>query len=134
MRFGAAYYRGTDCCLLVLDITNEDSFISLETWKNEFLEGAGIDDIENYPIAILVNKIDEIPHLHKVDINKVREWGEEIGHVPVYETSAKTGENVEQSFIDIVSKALKTSIHVSQTQNTGSIQLDTTNNQNNGCC
>lgn len=34
---GVAFYRGADCCVLTYDITNSNSFKSLETWRDEFL-------------------------------------------------------------------------------------------------
>jgi len=38
---GYAFYRGTDCCALCFDLTNENSFKSLDNWKNNFLDNAG---------------------------------------------------------------------------------------------
>jgi len=30
---GSAFYRGADCCMLVYDVTNEESFEKLQNWK-----------------------------------------------------------------------------------------------------
>ncbi len=32
-----AFYRGTNCCILVFDLNNEESFENLAKWKREFL-------------------------------------------------------------------------------------------------
>jgi len=37
---GSSYYRGSDCCALVFDLTEPKSFESLTAWKQRFLEGA----------------------------------------------------------------------------------------------
>ena len=33
---GGAFYRGSDCCALVFDLTSYDSFQSLASWKQGF--------------------------------------------------------------------------------------------------
>jgi len=37
---GYAFYRGSDCCALVFDITNQKSFENLSRWKQGFIEHA----------------------------------------------------------------------------------------------
>ncbi len=34
---GVAFYRGTNGCVLVYDVTSQDSFRSLDSWREEFL-------------------------------------------------------------------------------------------------
>ena len=53
---GSAFYRGSDCCVVVFDITQAKSFDNLETWKNEFINQGGIKDPERFPFIILGNK------------------------------------------------------------------------------
>ena len=55
---GVAFYRGADCCVLTYDITNGNSFKSLETWRDEFLVQASPRDPESFPFVLLGNKID----------------------------------------------------------------------------
>ena len=38
---GYAFYRGADCCALVYDITNQQSFEALSRWRDGFIENAG---------------------------------------------------------------------------------------------
>ena len=49
---GVAFYRGADCCVLVMDVTSPTSFKSLESWKDEFLIQAGPRDPENFPFVV----------------------------------------------------------------------------------
>ncbi len=57
---GVAFYRGADCCVLVMDVTSPTSFKSLESWKDEFLIQAGPRDPENFPFVVSFNNT--IPH------------------------------------------------------------------------
>ena len=49
------YYRRADCCLLVYDITNEDSFKEIE---NFYIKEIQELCIKNIPIVLLGNKTD----------------------------------------------------------------------------
>ena len=137
MSFGAAFYRGSDCCLLVLDVTNEASFKSLDTWKKEFIDGAKVSNPHEFPFVVLVNKMDEDPSKHVVQLSMVKQWCEANGGIPMYETSAKTGAQVHTAFIDVATKVVQSQKDVSQ-QSSGSINIDTSAQQqkqnNGGCC
>ena len=52
---GGAFYRGADCCVLVYDITNQKSFESLESWKEEFMLQGNPKDPESFPFVLLGN-------------------------------------------------------------------------------
>ena len=54
-----AYYRGTDCCALVYDITNPDSFENLMRWKDDFLKNVNPLEPHTFPFVILGNKSDK---------------------------------------------------------------------------
>ncbi len=66
---GVAFYRGADCCVLVYDVTSNNSFKSLDSWRDEFLivsdklnfietleifcfQQAGPRDPENFPFVV----------------------------------------------------------------------------------
>jgi len=51
-----AYFRGAECCFLVFDVTNTNSFQQLKFWKDEFIAQSDIEDIETYPFIVLGNK------------------------------------------------------------------------------
>ena len=56
----------------------------------------------------------------------------------MYQTSAKTGENVETAFLEVVTKALKSMkplIQTNQQSTSASMNLNLeSNNQSGGCC
>ena len=55
---GVAFYRGADCCVLTYDVTDPESFKSLDSWRDEFLIQAAPRDPENFPFVVLGNKVD----------------------------------------------------------------------------
>lgn len=53
-----SFYRGTDCVLLVFDVSRRSSFDALLQWKKSFLIQIGQDDSDNFPMIVIANKID----------------------------------------------------------------------------
>jgi len=89
------YYRGAAAAIVVYDITQKNSFQTLQRWVKE-LRTLGP---ENIVIAIAGNKAD-LSDQREVTIETGKGYAEEIGgHFS--ETSAKTNHNVSQLFIDI---------------------------------
>ena len=85
----AAYYRGAAGALAVCDYTRPDTMQSLSSWVDGFVSVVG-----DKPVTILVNKSD----LDKAySLEDVKAFADSIGST-VLETSAKTGDNVEEAF------------------------------------
>lgn len=55
---GSAFFRGTDCCVLVFDVTSQRSFESLNKWRDEFLVRLSPSDPDRFPFIVLGNKVD----------------------------------------------------------------------------
>jgi Ras-related protein Rab-7A len=55
---GYAFYRGANCCLLVCDLSNRESFYNLDKWKRNFLSNASPSNPERFPFLIVGNKSD----------------------------------------------------------------------------
>ena len=103
---GYAFYRGADCCALVYDITNTQSFDSLARWRDGFIENAGPQDPQSFPFVCLGNKIDQEPE-RQVSTAKGQQWARENNDMLFYETSAIDGTSVEEAFIEMARAALK---------------------------
>eukprot|EP00929_Paragymnodinium_shiwhaense_P016927 TRINITY_DN12567_c0_g3_i1.p1 TRINITY_DN12567_c0_g3~~TRINITY_DN12567_c0_g3_i1.p1 ORF type:complete len:228 (-),score=82.17 TRINITY_DN12567_c0_g3_i1:301-984(-) len=101
-----AFYRGADCCVLVYDITQQNSFEALESWRDECLKQARPKDADNFPFGVIGNKSDLEPE-RKVTDARARQWCSLTNDIPFYETSAATAQNVEQAFVEIARQALK---------------------------
>ena len=57
---GTSFYRNSECCILVFDLSDLKSFESIETWRNEFLNQLNPKDPDTYPFVLLGNKCDKI--------------------------------------------------------------------------
>ena len=86
-----AYYRGAHGAIVVCDITLESSFKELDNW----LENVH-DIVGEIPVIIVGNKAD-LADLREVDFSDLQASAERYG-THAYETSARTGENVEMVF------------------------------------
>ena len=95
-----AYYRGAAGALLVCDYTRPETMRTLSSWMDSLVSVTG-----DVPMSILVNKCD----LEKVfTLSEVNSLAESVG-AKVFETSAKTGKNVEEVFSDIARRVVEVS-------------------------
>lgn len=89
------FYRGSSGTIYVFDITRRESFDHLTAWQKEVN-----NVVPNKPFVIVGNKIDL-----KDERVVSRTEGEELAaslNAPYYETSAKTGENLDELFATLV--------------------------------
>ncbi|GMG19613.1 unnamed protein product [Ambrosiozyma monospora] len=104
---GVAFYRGSDCCVLVYDVTNTKSFENLQSWRDEFLIQANIKDPDNFPFVVIGNKIDVKENKRLISSKKAQSLCNSLGNLPYFETSAKEAVNVEQAFDVVARNALQ---------------------------
>lgn len=95
-----SYFRGAEGAIVVFDLTRKKTLDNLDGWMNKINEYIGRD----IPTVILGNKKDlkvaiEVKQEH---IKKIIE-GRKTNYL---ETSAKTGENVEETFNMITNKIM----------------------------
>ena len=98
-RFRKVYYSGAQAAFIVFDLTNQESFSSVLNWYQELKDFTADEEI---PIVIVGNKSDlsterQINYKDGVKLaNKLSE--NETIKLSYIETSALTGENVEDAF------------------------------------
>lgn len=115
-----SYYRGAAGCLLVYDVTNRKSFMNARNWLGDVREHAD----PNLTCILVGNKVDLVEdaassssctlsssparssirssakhRTREVPTEEAEKWAKEEGLLFV-EASAKSGENVEQAFVD----------------------------------
>jgi len=103
---GSAFFRGSDGVLFVFDVTRKETFNELERWKQTFLIQIGQEGNNDFPVVIVANKVDRADE-RQVSKEEMETWASNQG-VPIIETSAKSGENVEEAFQKIARVELKT--------------------------
>ena len=92
------YYRNAQTALIVYDITKPQSFIKARHWVKELHEQASKDII----IALVGNKLDLVSE-RQITFEEGKTLAEEE-HLLFYETSAKTGQSVNDVFLGIGNK------------------------------
>ena len=84
------FYQDTCGAFLVYDVTNKKSFLEIPKWMNE-MKTYGKEDV---PIVLCANKIDQV---RKVSEKEGLQLASEYGLL-YYETSCKTGANIDDMF------------------------------------
>ena len=94
------YYRDADAAIICFDVSNPKSFQSVFYWINEMNNNCN-NDRSNFVLAMAGNKSDLDESQKKITFAQASEVAQE--NQMIYgETSAKTGEGVEDLFLEIV--------------------------------
>jgi Ras-related protein Rab-7A len=101
-----SFYRNTECCLLVFDLTEPKSFESIEGWRTTFLNQLNPKDPDTFPFVLLGNKCDKQAE-RKVTLEKIKQYCENKSNITYFETSAKDNTNVEAAFEEVAKLAFK---------------------------
>jgi len=119
---GVPFYRGTDCCVLVFDLTVANSLESLDKWRTDFFEKGEPHDTDLFPFVVLGNKCD-LSTDRAVSREEAESWCQAKGNIPYFETSAKDASQLEQAFQTIAERALQYNAMFPETDN---VQLSPT--------
>ncbi len=103
-RFSAVrevFYRGTSGCLLVFDITKRSTFENISSWIAELLKN---NSQRLVPMILVGNKCDIIDTAKdQIMFEEPEKYSKNLSSwagfsIPYFETSAKTGENINEPF------------------------------------
>ena len=92
------YYRGSDIAIIVYDITQKQSFISVKKWIKELKDNGPV----NISFAIIGNKND-LENKRQVLTKDAKKYADEMNAV-FFETSAKDNINIDELFHEMASK------------------------------
>jgi Ras-related protein Rab-7A len=101
---GSSFYRNSEACILVFDLTSLDSFKNVESWRNEFLKSLNPPDSATYPFILLGNKSDMSSDI-KVSNEAIDNYCKEHNNMPYFATSAKEDINLEEAFNKVADMA-----------------------------
>ena len=93
--------RNAQGIILMYDITNKKSFESIPDWIKSIRDSKG----ENFPMILLGNKLDK-EDIRIISEKEGKELADEYG-IKFFETSNKTGVNVQESGFALVNEILK---------------------------
>ena len=90
------FYRGSHGIILIYDVTSLKTFENIKSWVTQIHE-----EISDKVVIYLVgNKVDKEEE-RKVSTAEGKKLADELG-LPFIETSAKTGDNIENLFSDMI--------------------------------
>ena len=99
----SSYYRGSHCALIVFDLTSKDSFESLPTWIENYYKNCNQEFDKN---VIMIGNKNDLSEKRDVTQEKINDFIK-LNNLVYFETSAKTGENVDESFQYIAQKLME---------------------------
>jgi len=97
----SAYYRGAIGCLLVFDVTKRASFEHVSEWLHELRDHSSGET----RVLLVGNKVD-LRHLREVPTDEAISFAKDNG-LSFIETSAQSGHNIEQAFVQLVTEVIK---------------------------
>ena len=83
--------------MVIYDVTDKSSFGNVINWRNDLLEFSG-----DIPFIIIGNKID-LPN-KEVPTEQLQDLANQLNAIKAFETSAKTGEGIEDAFNQLAIK------------------------------
>ena len=125
-----SYYRDSACAIIVYDITDQSSFAKVEDWIRDVRNLAPSDCL----LALVGNKLD-LAAQRAVQTTEGQELADKHGLL-FFETSAATGENVQELFNECVA-AVYTRAKGNNAQSIVrkiSIEEQNTADNKRGCC
>ena len=117
------FFRNADGIMLVYDVTNSDTYDNLKFWLQSIKNNMSAD-MGEIPIIIIGNKID-CAEEREVNFQEAENFWKEQGF-SYFETSAKTGENIDKTIKFLVKKVIdiKAGIKDNDKENNGNIIID----------
>ena len=92
------YYRGSVGAFIVYDITRRDSFENVAGWLTDVKSTARAD-----VVCVLIGNKCDLEELREVSTQEAEEFAQK-NKMQFFETSAKTGENIEQAMMACLNK------------------------------
>ena len=98
------FFRNAEGIMIVYDVTNQESFENLKNWIQSIKDNMGNDFLERIPVVIIGNKIDSDER--EIKTEDAESFCKQQNY-PYFETSAKTGENIDNTIRFLVKKVIE---------------------------
>ncbi|PAA93638.1 hypothetical protein BOX15_Mlig009726g1 [Macrostomum lignano] len=109
------YFRGGEGFLCIFSITDPESFAATNDYREQIIRVKGDESI---PMFLVGNKSD-LEQSRQVSGQEAQQRAQQW-RVPYIETSAKTRENVEQAFVDLVTEIHRRKLQSAAAENPSS--------------
>jgi Ras-related protein Rab-7A len=119
---GSSFFRGTDICVFVYDLTSEETFESVDGWYQLFRREC--DPLpQNFPFLLLGNKVDDAKR-RVVAKEKGQKVAEEHDFI-FYEVSAKSCDNIVDAFDAVVRRYLELLMPAKEEKTVNPVEMET---------
>jgi len=116
-----SFFRNAEGVMLVYDVTNLETYENLKFWLQSIQNNMS-SDMGEIPVVIIGNKID--CDEREVNTEEAEKFWKEKGY-PYFETSAKTGENIDTTIKYLVKKVINIKEGIKEDENeNNNIKLD----------
>ena len=95
------YYKGAHGIILIYDVTSRKTFENVKNWVSQIREEVS----DKVSIILVGNKIDDVEG-RKVKTEEGESMAKECG-LSFFETSAKSGENIDNTFNELVKRTVE---------------------------
>ena len=122
------YFNSSDGFIIIYDITNRESFNNIDNWISQ------INDVANKEVKfILFGNKNDLEESRIVSADEGTEMAEKYS-MKFYETSALTGDNINEGFDFLVDELLKDENRLSKKINSIELNNNMKNNKKRRCC
>ena len=118
------YYKGAHGIILIYDVTEQKSFDNVKNWMAQIKEEVS----ERVSIVLVGNKIDDEDN-RKISTEQGESMAKEY-EIMFFECSAKTGQNIDEIFNNLVKKVVE---NFSKSSDSGQ-KLKNKKKKGKGCC
>ena len=122
-----SYYRGANAIIIVFDITDKKSFLSITEWLKQIEKHAK----ENVFKFLVGNKSD-LAEERKVTFEEAKEYADKHD-LPYIETSAKEGININELFESSINSFLSSNKYIGGDKNI-KLNSQSTTSEKSDCC
>jgi len=122
-----SYYRGVNAIIIVFDLTEDKSFLSIRDWLKQIDKYASKNVFK-----FLVGNKSDLQHKRLVSFEDAKKFADEL-NIPYFETSAKEGININELFDSSIKSFLLNSTVFGGDKNI-KLNTDVTNADKVGCC
>ena len=98
------FYQGAQAILIIYDLTRSDTLDDVRNWHKDLMKSIGYRGVS---IGLLCGNKKDLTHLRKVSTKDAQALAEEL-NLQYFETSALTGENINEIFYTIAKALAKT--------------------------
>ena len=118
------YYKGAHGIILIYDVTSRKTFDNVKNWVAQIKE----EVTDKVSIILVGNKIDVVDG-RKVQTEEGQKMAKECG-LSFFETSAKSGQNIDSTFNELVKKTVEAYSKVDEK----GTKLSSKKSKKKGCC